>query len=413
LIEAGMYFALGLATAGLLALMIAPLFWRRAVRLTRARIEHSVPRSLGEIQAEKDQLRAEFAMSTRRLEMSVERLREKASQHLAEINDKRDLIRRLSEEQKKRVDAVEQLEQRERELDKLLRRREDRLADATAELEALRTNLADRGRALEQLEQSVKRSNSASEQKTVELVARGTEIENLRDQLAAAKARHTALHIERTRLETELAETHSNQSVDAQRIESLERQVARLDAARHNHLTELQGRDEEIERLHAELTARSGTVDGLEQRLAETEGAYAEMAAHASDLSLQLDENSRRDHADALSDALHDLGIEKDALFAEVAALQEAHDRLAAENAELRRMSGDEWEAERMENARLRERLNDIAGDVARLTRSYRGDMGMAELAALASGGEPDPPPREAGRGLSARIRARQRSAQG
>ena len=80
-----MFFALGLATAGLLAFMVAPLVWRRAVRLTRARIEHAVPLTLSEIKADKDQLRAEFAMSARRLEMNVEHLRQKASQLLGRV----------------------------------------------------------------------------------------------------------------------------------------------------------------------------------------------------------------------------------------------------------------------------------------------------------------------------------------
>jgi hypothetical protein len=47
--------------AGLLALMVAPAIWRRAARLTRSRIEKSVPLTLSEIQADKDQLRAEAA----------------------------------------------------------------------------------------------------------------------------------------------------------------------------------------------------------------------------------------------------------------------------------------------------------------------------------------------------------------
>ena len=81
-----MYFALGLLTAGLLAVLVTPAIWRRATRLTRQRIERSVPMTLAEIEADKDQLRAEFAMSTRRLEMSIERLREKTTEQIIEIN---------------------------------------------------------------------------------------------------------------------------------------------------------------------------------------------------------------------------------------------------------------------------------------------------------------------------------------
>ncbi len=70
MIQSILFFALGFLCAGFLALMVAPAVWRRAVRLTRRRIEASVPLSLGEIQADKDRIRAEFAMSIRRLEMA-------------------------------------------------------------------------------------------------------------------------------------------------------------------------------------------------------------------------------------------------------------------------------------------------------------------------------------------------------
>ena len=51
--------------------------------------------SMAEIQADKDQLRAEFAMSTRRLEMSVEQMKAKTTSQLAEIGKKSEAIGRL------------------------------------------------------------------------------------------------------------------------------------------------------------------------------------------------------------------------------------------------------------------------------------------------------------------------------
>ena len=53
---------------------------------------------MAEIQADKDQLRAEFAMSTRRLEMSVEQLKAKITSQLAELGKKTDAINRLKVE---------------------------------------------------------------------------------------------------------------------------------------------------------------------------------------------------------------------------------------------------------------------------------------------------------------------------
>jgi len=53
------------------------------------------PMSMAEIQADKDQLRAEFAMSTRRLEMSVEQMKARTTNQLAEIGKKSEGISRL------------------------------------------------------------------------------------------------------------------------------------------------------------------------------------------------------------------------------------------------------------------------------------------------------------------------------
>src|SRR5690348_13579742 len=85
MVEPIMYFAIGLLFATLLAIVIMPLVHGRAVRLTMRRLEAATPLSMAEIQADKDQLRAEFAMSTRRLEMSVEQMKVKTTSQLAEL----------------------------------------------------------------------------------------------------------------------------------------------------------------------------------------------------------------------------------------------------------------------------------------------------------------------------------------
>ena len=52
MIDIGMYVALGFLLASLLALMVAPAFWKRAVRLTSRRIEMTMPMSAVDIQAD-------------------------------------------------------------------------------------------------------------------------------------------------------------------------------------------------------------------------------------------------------------------------------------------------------------------------------------------------------------------------
>ena len=53
---------------------------------------------MAEVQAEKDLLRAEFAMSTRRLEMTVEQLVNKITSQVVELSKKDDIINQLKVE---------------------------------------------------------------------------------------------------------------------------------------------------------------------------------------------------------------------------------------------------------------------------------------------------------------------------
>lgn len=67
-----MVFALGVLAAGLCALLILPALHARAERLARRRVEALFPMSIAELTAEKDHLRAEFAVVQRRLERRVD-----------------------------------------------------------------------------------------------------------------------------------------------------------------------------------------------------------------------------------------------------------------------------------------------------------------------------------------------------
>jgi len=115
-IENMMYFALGALATALLTLIILPAVWKRAVRLTKRRIEAATPISMAEFRADKDQLRAEFALSTRRLEMTVESLRGRLAEQLGDVNQKRSDLAALLAERDKHVSIVAEMESREAEL---------------------------------------------------------------------------------------------------------------------------------------------------------------------------------------------------------------------------------------------------------------------------------------------------------
>src|SRR5262245_29411199 len=134
MIEPIMYIGIGFLFAGLLVIGVIPLVHARAVRLTRKRLEAMTPMSLAEIQAEKDQLRAEFAMTTRRLEMSVEQMKAKTNSQLAEIGKKGEAIGRLRLELNEKIEALYATEAREKQLVEELANTRAELANRTADL---------------------------------------------------------------------------------------------------------------------------------------------------------------------------------------------------------------------------------------------------------------------------------------
>ena len=57
-----MLVSLGFLIASLITLLLAPIFWQRAVRLTSNRLRQALPLSEQEILADKDHLRARYAI---------------------------------------------------------------------------------------------------------------------------------------------------------------------------------------------------------------------------------------------------------------------------------------------------------------------------------------------------------------
>src|SRR5689334_13039543 len=84
MIQAIMLIALGFLTASLIGVLIAPSLWSRAYRLSKKRLEKTLPLSLAEIEAAQDQLRASYAVKLRRLETSLATAKQKAAMQLVD-----------------------------------------------------------------------------------------------------------------------------------------------------------------------------------------------------------------------------------------------------------------------------------------------------------------------------------------
>jgi chromosome segregation ATPase len=116
MIESIMYFAGGFLVASLLTLALISSVHHRAVRLTQRRLQDSIPVSLNEIQADRDKLRARFAMSARRLEVTVEQLEAKVTSQLGELARKSEAIAKLKAQLAEKDAAADQLSAKVRSL---------------------------------------------------------------------------------------------------------------------------------------------------------------------------------------------------------------------------------------------------------------------------------------------------------
>src|SRR6202167_6797377 len=180
MIESGMYFRIGFLVAALVCLLVLPLLHTRAARLTMKRLEAATPISIAEIRADKDQLRAEFAMSTRRLELSVEQMKTRATTQLAELGKKTDAINLLKKELGEKTTSVFALEARDKALLEQLRATEEELQLKYRALREAESALADKDAELSKLVAELGEHSINADNQRVELAALRTQVEAMK-----------------------------------------------------------------------------------------------------------------------------------------------------------------------------------------------------------------------------------------
>src|ERR1700743_235014 len=200
MIEPIMYLAIGFLVSMLFGLMIVPLVHNRAggltsvplvhtraVRRTTRRLEAATPLSMAEIQADKDQLRAEFAMSARRLEMNVEQLQNKTTSQLAELGKKSDAINRMKMELGEKNATIFALEAREKAVKEQLRATEEEHVAKTESLRQAEQALTDKQGQIGKLSNELNDRSMVADSRQVELVAVRTQIDELKNRVGDAE----------------------------------------------------------------------------------------------------------------------------------------------------------------------------------------------------------------------------------
>ena len=182
MINALMFGALGFFLGCLLALMLAPPLWNRAVKLTTRKLEATMPMSLNDIQADKDQLRAEFAIELRKVEVALEKAKEKATRELIEANKRRVEIAVLNTDLATVKGQLQENENANRVLQQTIKRR---LPDLDTRLKAAKKALAELEQVNGELRATVASQSDALKTARTTLHNQRSDIERLRMALEA------------------------------------------------------------------------------------------------------------------------------------------------------------------------------------------------------------------------------------
>jgi chromosome segregation ATPase len=369
---------------------------------------------MAEIQADKDQLRAEFAMSARRLEMSVDQLKNKTTSQLAELGKKSDAINRMKIELGEKNATIFSLEAREKAMKEQLRATEEEFAAKTESLRTAETALREKQGDLAKLSAELSDRSMMAESRQVELVAVRTQIVDLKGRVGDAEREFATTHarLEQQRGESDAATRELGEA--RSRVENLSQRVTDLD------------RQLIIQIKEAEMLGNR--VNDLETRLATqgkllAERDYENNLLRQSSAAAERTAKELRDEIAAMNGgkapAIEKLRAEKAALEEQLRIARDERSKLQRDINAIQQQAESSWATERMENALLRERINDIAAEVAKLAIQLEGPNSPIE-AMLAA--EPEMPakatrpangatasvPAEGGGTLAERIKALQ-----
>ena len=385
MIEAIMFFALGFLAASLIALVLLSAVWHRAVRLTTRRIEGAIPVSMSEIQADKDQLRAEFAMSTRRLESSVEQLKLKTTEQLAEIGRKSETVRLLKNEVEEKSASITALEAQERTLRERLRSTEEELSAKAKNLHDAEAELSAKTNQIAQLNHSLGDKTSEAESNRVEIIALETQCTGLKSRIAELE-REVAATEERLAEERSQAENTSRLlSEERQKAETLADNLATMEKKFADSREEAEQLSRTITSLEEESRRQQGLAAQREKDLLAmiaARDASLEASAQSLDVSKseilhlhkEIDEAGR-----SYTATIEHLKAEKSMLEGALVQLREDRDHLQQEVVQLKQEAETAWANERLDSALLRERINDVAAEVARLAANLEGSESPIE----------------------------------
>jgi chromosome segregation ATPase len=248
-IEQGLYFALGFLVCALLALATMPAVWRRAHRLVRRDLESSLPLSPREIAAERDQLRAKYAVEYRQRELATEKAEAQRQRALLEVGQKQVEIAQLGDVVSARDQAISTLTG-ERDIlaanleqtSATLAATEDALKALSQDHEVLNARHANLSAELAQL-------SDLSDQRRVEIAARDTNLEAQRARI--------------DEIDAAMRKARSETRALTDQLRQAERQIRELETERDIAIKKGRIADAEVSRRESIIAERDGAIGAM------------------------------------------------------------------------------------------------------------------------------------------------------
>lgn len=388
MIEPIMYLAIGFLVSMLFGLMIVPLVHNRAVRLTTRRLEAATPLSMAEIQADKDQLRAEFAMSARRLEMSVDQLKNKTTSQLAELGKKSDAINRMKIELGEKNATIFGLEAREKAVKEQLRATEEEFAAKTEMLRGAEKALTDKQAELAKINHELSDRSMIADSRQVELVAVRAQIDELKNRVGDAEKEFAATQTRLAQERTD-SENATRELTDARgRVENLSQRVTDLDRQLIIQVKETEMLGNRVNDLEARLATQGKLLAEREFENNQLKQANDAAERAAKELRVEIAALSQGGN----SPLVEKLRTEKAAVEEQLRVARDERGKLQRDLNAIQQQAESSWATERMENALLRERINDIAAEVAKLAIQLEGPNSAIEAMLAAEPAAPKLP---------------------
>jgi chromosome segregation ATPase len=323
-VETVMIFALGFLAATLIALLIIPAINQRAERLARRRAEALFPMSISELTAEKDHLRAEFAVRQRRIERKAEEALAVKHQSMEELGRRAMRIENLDGTLAERNATVTRLE---------------------AELEHTRRALA------------------ASEASFAETAAA---LADRRETLAALEITHRTtvdelgtMRRDRDQLQASLSVTTSELTRTSHTLAELEDAYSGIDAALTAALSEIDAKRIVISDLETRLMTQNARGDDFERALGERHSELSDERKRLTVLTKSL--TAEQERGLILEQHIREIEAERDAKLAEIAKLRLQLETARAESVERSALALQTASAE---NEELRLRIKQVADQI-------------------------------------------------